>query len=396
MRRLVPLSLFLFLALLVYCVFSNVVSTVWYPWLSAGVILYIASFLFFLRTPTSGGPSQRRFRFFRALATIGFFFILLLGLVALLDSAAHGLWTLIQGSSTNWSHTILRYGGVAVLLGCFLLIYGMIRNPHRYRVRKEIIPLSDLPSALADLKIVQISDIHAGTFTDPKGVAKGIEMINALEPDLVFFTGDLVNRKTLEVHPYEGILSKIEAKIGVYSVLGNHDYGDYYAWKSHHDKHENFLDLLDVHARMGWKLLRNEHIIIGSDDSSLAIVGVENFSASARFHRYGDLEKALQGLPEEMPAILLSHDPSHWRHQVLDFPQVRLTLSGHTHGMQFGIDWGGVFRWSPVQYIYREWAGLYRQGSQFLYVNRGFGMLGYPGRVGILPEITLLKLSSDV
>lgn len=289
------------------------------------------------------------------------------------------------------SQLALIIGGLPVAT----FTYGMIRNPYRYRYVEETLFLSGLPGALENLRIIQISDIHSGSWTRKDRVAQAIEMINAQEADLILFTGDIVNNRTDEMYPYIDLFRKLQARLGVFSVLGNHDYGDYEDWTTERARQENLVAMYELHRRLGWKLLRNEHQLIDTAGAQLAIIGVENWSAIPRFPRKGDLAKAYRGTESADVRILMSHDPTHWDAQVRpDFPDIHLTLSGHTHGMQFGIEIPG-FRWSPAQYIYRQWAGLYQQGNQWLYVNRGLGFLGYPGRVGILPEITLITLRNE-
>ncbi|VAW26017.1 Putative phosphoesterase, partial [hydrothermal vent metagenome] len=222
-------------------------------------------------------------------------------------------------------------------------------------------------------------------------VQGGIDLMMNEKPDIFMFTGDLVNNETSEVGEYKAMFAKISAPLGAYSILGNHDYGDYKQWNSPTAKQQNLDDLVRVHKDMGWNLLRNENRIITVDGEQLAILGVENWG-KGRFAKYGDLDKAYAGSKEVATKILLSHDPSHWDMQVRpNHPDIDLMLAGHTHGFQFGVEIGN-FRWSPSQYIYKQWADLYQKGNQQIYVNRGFGFLGYPGRVGILPEITVLEL----
>jgi predicted MPP superfamily phosphohydrolase len=221
-------------------------------------------------------------------------------------------------------------------------------------------------------------------------------MVNAEKADIVFFTGDLVNNRTDEVYPFMDVLKQIRAPMGVYSSLGNHDYGDYASWPTDDAKHQNLLDLYEVHKKLGWMLLRNENRIIARGDQRIAIAGVENWGANLRFPRYGDLNKASAGLQNIPFTLLLSHDPSHWDAQILAHPhKFDLTLAGHTHGAQFGVD-TKLIKWSPIQYFYKQWAGLYKQGEKFIYVNRGLGFLGYPGRAGISPEITVIELKTKV
>lgn len=285
---------------------------------------------------------------------------------------------------------------LALILGGTALsgfLYG-ITNRYNYQVRRVKIAFDNLPAAFKGLKIVQVSDIHSGSFDSHEAVAEGAQKVLDENPDIIFFTGDLVNNKADEIQPYKTIFSRLQAPLGVYSTLGNHDYGDYVEWPSHEAKKENLEWLKDTHAEMGWKLMMNEHVVLERGEDKIAIVGIENWGAKAGFPKYGDMKKAYAGLPEKnIPfKILLSHDPSHWDAQVLpEYKDVDLTLSGHTHGMQFGVEIPG-FKWSPVKYIYKNWAGLYKNGKQHLYVNRGFGFLGYPGRLGILPEITVIEL----
>lgn len=276
------------------------------------------------------------------------------------------------------------------IFGAFLYGFG---NKYRYRIEKVKLTFDHLPKSFKGLKIVHISDIHSGSLDDLAAVEKGIQKIRHLEPDIIFFTGDLVNNTAIEMEDKISLFSSIKAPMGVYSILGNHDYGDYIQWASPEAKKLNLEQLKKVHADLGWKLLLNEHIAIQKNNETLALIGVENWGARANFSKYGNLEKAYQGAEQHPFKILLSHDPSHWDAEVCKgYHDIDLMLSGHTHGMQFGVEIPG-FRWSPVQYIYKQWGGLYKKAHQYLYVNRGFGFLGYPGRVGILPEITMIELA---
>ena len=275
----------------------------------------------------------------------------------------------------------------------FSMTYGMLRNPYRYRLFKTAVALNGLPAELEGLRIVQISDVHSGSFTFKEPVKAAIELINAQQPDLVFFTGDLVNSRSDEMLPFMDVFDKIQAKYGVYSVLGNHDYGDYSDWPSEEAKRNNFQQIQDIHRGMGWDLLLNEHRMIEVNGKKVAVIGVENHSAHLRFPRRGELAKACVGCEPADLKLLLSHDPSHWDLEVNQkFQDIAITFSGHTHGMQFGVEIPGIFKWSPIKYLYKQWAGLYEKGQQFLYVNRGLGFLGYPGRVGILPEVAHIEL----
>lgn len=273
-------------------------------------------------------------------------------------------------------------------------LYG-ISNRYNYQVRRIKLSFANLPASFRGLKIVQVSDIHTGSFDNHQAVAHGIKKVMDEKADLIFFTGDLVNNHADEVdEKYQQIFSQLKAPLGVYSTLGNHDYGDYVHWPSQEAKKENLDRLKKMQADMGWTLLMNQHVILQRGQDKIAVIGIENWGAKAHFPKYGDMRKAYEGIPEQnIPfQVLLSHDPSHWDAQVrTEYPDIDLTLSGHTHGMQLGID-SKLFKWSPIQYIYKEWAGLYQEGKQYIYVNRGFGFLGYPGRLGILPEITVIEL----
>ncbi|MEJ0102125.1 MAG: metallophosphoesterase [Bacteroidota bacterium] len=271
------------------------------------------------------------------------------------------------------------------------LIYGF-GNKYKYQLMRHQIAFDNLPASFKGFKIVHISDIHSGSFADKQAVLKGVEKILQEKPDVILFTGDLVNDIADEMKNYMDVFSRLKAPMGVFSTLGNHDYGDYVHWDSPEEKKANLERLKKVHGELGWRLLMNEFVELRKGDEKIALLGIENWGAKARFPKYGDLKKAYEGTSSYPFKILMSHDPSHWDAQVRpSYPDIDLTLSGHTHGMQFGIEIPG-FHWSPVQYIYKQWAGLYEEGRQKLYVNRGYGFIGYPGRVGILPEITVIEL----
>ncbi|MDD2345238.1 MAG: metallophosphoesterase [Bacteroidales bacterium] len=278
----------------------------------------------------------------------------------------------------------------------FLFICGIF-NTHRFEVKKEIVQTENLPQAFDGLKVVQISDIHLVSWILPRKMEKVVEKINELNPDIVAFTGDMVSFKSVEMLPYIDILSKVKAKYGVFTILGNHDYGDYVNWKNDEEKVQNFEDIITYYKQTSWVLLRNENRRIYSSDSSSSIVvaGVENWSASKRFHGIGNADLALKNVSDDDFVIFLSHDPSHWEYLMKKNTPIDLTLSGHTHAMQFGIDCCGI-KWSPVSWVYKYWAGLYVNESsarkQKLYVNVGLGTVGFVSRVGFLPEITLLEL----
>lgn len=322
----------------------------------------------------------------------GLFFAKFFGsLVFVADDLARVV-QLAGGEAVERSYT-MSWAGIAaggLLFG--VLVYGF-GNKYKYQVKTVRLNYDNLPAAFAGMKIVHISDIHSGSFTNKEAVLKGVEQIMDKKPDLILFTGDLVNNVADEMKDYMDVFSRLQAPLGVYSILGNHDYGDYIQWNTTEEKEANLERLKGVHQELGWRLLMNEHVVLEKEGDRIAILGIENWSAKARFPKYGSLKKAYEGAEAHPFKILLSHDPSHWKAEVIkEYPDIDLMLAGHTHGMQFGLEIPG-FRWSPVQYVYREWAGLYESERQRLYVNRGFGFIGYPGRSGILPEITVLELN---
>lgn len=273
------------------------------------------------------------------------------------------------------------------------LLYGMFRGKYNFKVLSYKLEYDDLPEAFEGFKIAQISDIHSGSFDNPKKVQYGVDLVNAQDADVVFFTGDLVNNRAEEILPWIQTFKKINAKHGVYSILGNHDYGDYSPWGSPEAKKKNMEDLKKAQKKMGWDLLLNESRFIERQGQRIAILGVENWG-SGGFKKAGDLNKALSNVAAEDFKILMSHDPSHWEAEVIPHPfNIHLTLSGHTHGMQFGIEIPGWIKWSPIKWRYKQWAGIYEKLNQRLNVNRGFGYLAYPGRVGIWPEVTVITLN---
>ncbi|GAB3537059.1 metallophosphoesterase [Pontibacter brevis] len=272
----------------------------------------------------------------------------------------------------------------------FSFVYGTIKGKYDYTVHRHTLYFDDLPEAFDGFTITQISDIHSGSFDNTAAVQRGIELVKAQQSDMFVFTGDLVNDHAAEVVPYMHDFGQIKAPYGQYSILGNHDYGMYADWESEAAQEENMERLKQHHATMGYRLLLDEHVMIEKDGQKLALLGVENWGRG--FIEKGDLDKALSGVEETAFKILLSHDPSHWQEIVKTHPsRVHLTLSGHTHGMQFGIE-TPLVRWSPVQYRYKNWAGLAQDNQRLLYVNRGFGFIGFSGRVGIWPEVTVLEL----
>lgn len=273
-----------------------------------------------------------------------------------------------------------------------LFIDGITFGKYRHKVRKVKVKFPKLPKSFKGYKIIQISDVHSGSFADPSKLQHAVDLINEQKPDLVLFTGDMVNNVADEFKPFISLFSQIKAKDGKFAVLGNHDYGDYVTWESPDAKKKNLDTLIDYEKQAGFDMLRNEHRIIERNGEMLHILGVENWGLKP-FPQFGKIDDSLKGVPESATKILMSHDPTHFDYVVKKHPKdIHLTLSGHTHGMQFGLDLKNV-KWSPVQYRYPKWADLYESEGKLLYVNRGFGVLGYPGRVGVLPEITLFELS---
>ncbi|MEZ0454570.1 metallophosphoesterase [Sphingobacterium thalpophilum] len=277
------------------------------------------------------------------------------------------------------------------MLILILIVFGLTKGRHFYRVRQQILYFPDLPEDFDGFRITQLSDIHSGSLSNVKAVKRGIDLVNAQRSDLVLFTGDLVNNKASEMEPWISDFGVLQAPFGKFSVLGNHDYGDYVRWENADSKALNLLRLKDIHHEMGFRLLTNESITIQKGSDSISLIGVENWGKGG-FHQYGDLDKATARLPKDSFKILMSHDPSHWEQVTLNHhTHVHLTFAGHTHGMQFGIELFG-FKWSPIQYFYEQWAGLYHKDGKYLYVNRGFGYHGLKGRIGIWPEITVITL----
>jgi len=363
-------------------------------------IMSLGSFLLF---PYISNPYFKQYIF-----SIGIGWVLtqiFMVLFFLVDDLRRGaFWTMGQAASIAGAKfmntekgiprsTFLSWLGVGLSSTLFLsLLYGF-SNKYNYKLIKKKIALKGLPLAFKGFKIIHISDIHSGSLKDKVAVLKGIELIEKQNADLVLFTGDLVNDRASEMHDWMDMFSKIKAPYGVFSTLGNHDYGDYVKWDTVQEKRQNLETLKKVHHDLGWRLLMNENTSVEKNGEKIKIVGIENWGAKARFPKYGKMDLAMQGVSKEDIVILMSHDPTHWEAEVIPkYSNIQLTLSGHTHGMQFGLE-NPYFKWSPVQWVYKQWAGIYNNKDQQLYVNRGFGFLGYPGRVGILPEITLIELA---
>lgn len=293
----------------------------------------------------------------------------------------------VPGRSEFMARSALIAGAIPLATFSF----GIISGAHDYRVRKRVIASPNLPKEFDGMRIGQLSDIHTGSFFNKTAVQGGVDLLNAQKPDIVCFTGDLVNNQSDEAKPYLDIFKKVKAPLGVHSTMGNHDYGDYTSWPSKEAKKKDVEQLHEMHRYMGWNIMLNENKIIEVDGAQVALLGLENWGAGG-FSKYGDMSKTYKGVEEIPYKILMSHDPSHWDAQVRpQYPDIDLMLAGHTHGMQFGIEIGD-WRWSPSKFVYKQWADLYQEENQYLYVNRGYGFIGYPGRVGILPEITILEL----
>ncbi len=366
--------------------------------------LTIISFLLFVYTPPDFLGKKTRTYLFAIL--IGLFFAKLVASVFfLIDDIRRGFqWAagkliynnpeLEQMSGDGISRSaFLSWLGLAAGGSLFTgLLYGF-SNKYNYQIKKVKLAFDNLPPAFKGLRIIHISDIHSGSFTDKSEVMKGVQKILNQKADIILFTGDLVNNQSDEMDDYKDVFNKLQAPMGVYSTLGNHDYGDYTSWpKNGITKEQNLENLKKTHAEMGWRLLMNEHVVLERGGESIALLGVENWSSKARFPKHGRMDLAHPGTEKYLFKILMSHDPSHWESEVQPkYPDIDLVLSGHTHGMQFGVEIPG-FKWSPVQYMYKQWDGLYEKDKQKLYVNPGFGFIGYPGRVGILPEITVIEL----
>lgn len=289
------------------------------------------------------------------------------------------------------SDFLVKSGLAVAAIPFATLSYGIVSGAYNYKVKHQTLYLPNLPKAFDGIKLGQLSDIHSGSFYNKKAVLGGVELLLKEKPDFIFFTGDLVNNRADEMRDYQDIFSKVKAPLGVFSTLGNHDYGMYEKWKSEAARKKNLEDLKQTHKLMGWDLLMNQNRSLKVDGQEIGILGIENWGAG-RFPKFGKMEEAIKNTDDFPVKLLLSHDPSHWQAQILpNYPQIDVVFAGHTHGAQFGVETKN-FKWSPVQYLYKEWDGLYQQNHQQLYVNVGYGFLGYPGRVGILPEITIFEL----
>lgn len=315
-------------------------------------------------------------------------------LIAKISSTPNGI---VNGESAGISRSrfISQLGLLVAAIPFTTILYGMSKGRFNFRIEREKLTFNNLPESFNGLNIVHISDIHIGSFLGhEEQVKKAIELINNQNPDLILFTGDLVNNFYEELNGWIPVFSKLKAKYGKFSILGNHDYGDYFEWTNNKEKEENLNNLKAAHKEMGFRLLLNETEEIEINNEKISLIGIENWGLPP-FPQYGNLNLAMNSNDNSQFKILLSHDPSHWDAEVIDKTNIDLTLSGHTHGMQFGIEIGNI-KWSPVKYKYPRWAGLYQEKDQYLYVNRGFGYIGFPGRVGMPPEITVIELKKAI
>ncbi|KEZ92717.1 metallophosphoesterase [Nonlabens ulvanivorans] len=383
----------------------------WWKWVYLGITVLVIGnvFLQFYLNPNRGVVSGARdlaITLFLAFLAAQFIFVLVMlgeDIFRFFEGVYYSLsrkQTPDQSFLPSRRAFISKVGLGLAALPFGAILYGAWKGKYNYQVREYELSFNDLPEAFDGYKVTQISDIHVGSFDDREEVEYAIDLVNKQGSDAIFFTGDLVNNISTEMHGWEDVFGKLSASDGVYSVLGNHDYGDYYGWEGTREevfalKKANMEKLYSIQKQMGWRLLRDENIAIKRGNDLLNVVGVENIG-NGRFPKYGDLNKASVGLTENDFKILLSHDPSHWeddvRHNDLNY---HLTLSGHTHGMQFGIEIPGFIKLSPAWFVYKRWAGIYKEFGRFINVNRGFGFLGYSGRAGIWPEITVITLKKS-
>ncbi|SEB97198.1 hypothetical protein SAMN04489761_2131 [Tenacibaculum sp. MAR_2009_124] len=368
-----------------------------YGWLLLGALAYINFFYVILSSDRSSGQT-RQFQWAFGMLLL----VLLPKLIMLVFMLGEDIVRWIQKGISYFSAgetkslTGRRKFISQIALGLASLpfagiLYGIFKGKYNYKVIKYQLTFKDLPDAFDGFKITQITDIHSGSFDNKEKIGYGVDLINEQNSDIILFTGDIVNNFANEMDDWIPLFSQLKAPMGKFSILGNHDYGDYSEWKSEEAKDDNFKAIKNIHPQIGFDLLLNEHRYIEKDGQKMALVGVENWGKG--FNKAGDLKKASQGVKKEDFKILMSHDPSHWEYKVKsdDF-NYHLTLSGHTHGLQFGIEIPGFFRWSPSQYVYKQWAGLYEEFGRYINVNRGFGYHAFPGRVGIWPEISVIEL----
>ncbi len=403
LRFLIPLAFLLVIDIYAYQAFRTLWSHIAAPYVYWGIhaLLYVAAFvMLFMRTEIPAPYLS----LFTSLMLAFYAPKLLIIVVLIAEDASRAVrWAYESlagkpslasddGVRISRSKFISQMAVVAAGVPFAGMIYGILKGKYHYQVRRIQVAIENLPAAFQGLTITHISDIHTGSFDDKEAVQRGIDLINEQKSDLIFFTGDLINTYIDEIEGFEDLYARLRAREGVFSTLGNHDYGDYASWPDPQSKHAHFERVKAAHKQFGWRLLMNENHVLQRGEDRLAIIGIENWSSHLRFPKYGKLDEAVKGAEDAQVKLLLSHDPSHWDAQVCEtYPDIDVMFSGHTHGFQFGIEIPG-FRWSPVQYVYKQWGGLYQKGRQFLYVNRGFGFLGFSGRVGIRPEITVMEL----
>ncbi len=367
-------------------------------WLLVGILAYINLLIVIVTTPRAAGQTKEFQMAVGIMITILipkiFILIILFGedVVRLFQKLISWIRN-SQSSTMPGRRKFVSQIALSIAAIPFVsFLYGIVQGRYNYKVLKYQLSFDDLPEAFDGFTITQISDIHSGSFTNREKIQYGVNMINEQKSDLILFTGDIVNNRANEMNKWIEIFGSLKAPYGKYSILGNHDYGDYTSWTSEEEKSKNFSEIKGLFPKMGFELLCNEHRIIEKDSQKICLVGVENWGKGG-FKKKGDLALASNGIHQEDFKVLMSHDPSHWDAQVKgnDF-HYHLTLSGHTHGLQMGIEIPGWFKWSPSKYVYKQWAGLYQEYGRYLNVNRGFGYHAFPGRVGIWPEITVIEL----
>lgn len=400
MRWIVFILFYAAIDLYAYQAFRTITKHTWAPWLYFGTSIIVLGLLVGQLLSMGEARNTQPLGLYVFGLFLAFFVPkLLLGTILFIEDLGRLIWGVVRYFTTDTEgflptrrKFISNIALITAALPFGALLYGMFRGKYQYQVLSYALTFDDLPEEFEGYTIAHISDIHCGSFDDQEKVAYGISLIMEQNPDIILFTGDLVNNRSDELDRWQSTLGQLNAPDGVYSVLGNHDYGDYVPWANDAEKRANLEDLKQRQADMGWQLLLNEHVTIKRKNQEVKLIGVENWGAGG-FKKSGDFQAAIQGLAPEAFKILMSHDPSHWEHQIKDHAEnVHLTLSGHTHGMQFGVDIPGLIKWSPVQYRYPFWAGIYKRNQKFLNVNRGFGFIGYPGRVGIKPEVTVIQL----
>lgn len=366
-------------------------------WLIIPIVIYINLIFGFLTTPaTEGQTVQLQWALGGVIVNI---ITKLFIIIVLLKEDIYRITTRIIDKKSNNNIrgrrkfvSQLAIGIAAIPFSSFL--YGIIKGRYNYKVIKYNLYFKELPKEFDGFKISHISDIHSGSFTNREKIEYGVDLINKQNSDIILFTGDIVNNKAVEMDEWIPIFKKLKAKYGKFSVLGNHDYGEYNKWNTQKEKEDNFKAIKDIHPKIGFKLLLNDSCYIEKNKQKIALIGVENWGKN--FKQVGDLELASSRISKNDFKILMTHDPSHWEYVVKkdDF-NYNLTLSGHTHGLQFGIEIPGFIKWSPAKYVYKQWAGLYKEFGRYINVNRGFGYHAFPGRVGIWPEITVIELKKE-